>query len=42
MIALCRNAIAGKDSEVVRIVHSPDIPRGETGKVKRHELEKML
>ncbi len=43
VIALCRNAIAGyKIPKSVRFVNSPDIPRSETGKVKRHELEKML
>lgn len=43
VIALCRNAIAGyKIPKTVRFVNSSDIPRSETGKVKRHELEKML
>ena len=43
VIALCRGAIAGyKVPKSVRFVNSPDIPRSETGKVKRHDLEKMV
>ncbi len=43
VIALCRSTIAGyKIPKLVRFVNSSEIPRSETGKVKRHELEKML
>lgn len=43
VIALCRGAIAGyKVPKAVRFVSSTDIPRSETGKVKRHDLEKMV
>lgn len=43
VITLCRGAIAGyKIPKVVRFVEPADIPRSETGKVKRHELEKMV
>ena len=43
VVALCRGAIAGyKIPKSVHFVESTDIPRSETGKVKRHELEKMV
>ncbi len=43
VIGLCRGAIANyKIPKVVRFVTSAEIPRSETGKVKRHDLEKML
>lgn len=43
VIALCRAAIAGyKVPKAVRFVLSTDIPRSETGKVKRHDLEKLV
>lgn len=43
VIALCRAGIAGyKVPKAVHFVSASDIPCSETGKVKRHELEKRL
>ena len=43
VVAMCRSAIAGyKIPKDVRFVDAAAIPRSETGKVKRHELEKLL
>ena len=43
VIALCRGAIAGyKVPKRVYFIDASDMPRSETGKIKRHDLEKML
>ena len=43
VIAICRGKIANfKLPKDVRFVASADLPRSTTGKVKRHELEKVL
>ena len=43
VVDLCRGEIAGyKLPKDVRFVDAADIPRSETGKIKRYELERML
>jgi len=43
IITLCRGKIAGyKLPKAVHFLDAAEIPRSETGKIKRHELEKRL
>lgn len=43
VIALCRGSIAGyKLPKAVHFITTAELPRSETGKIKRHELEKRL
>jgi fatty-acyl-CoA synthase len=43
VIALCRGSIAGyKLPKAVHFITAAELPRSETGKIKRHELEKRL
>jgi fatty-acyl-CoA synthase len=43
VITLCRGKIAGyKLPKAVHFLEAAEIPRSETGKIKRHQLEKRL
>ena len=43
VIAMCRGRIAGyKLPKAVHFISAAELPRSETGKIKRHELEKRL